>query len=174
MGATLSRINASYRARGLPTVAMRIGVNTGTMVAGSLGSADRLKYTVVGDAVVVAQRLEALEDVEHDFDTSPCRVLVSEETARQLGDAFRLEPLGPRALKGKDEPVSCSGCSARKRTLLRASERSLARRNAAPQNATTFISTEMPEFCKPPPFWSSTWRSLPPQYTAKLARSASW
>ncbi len=104
MGATLARINAGYRARALPTVAMRIGINTGTMVAGSLGSADRLKYTVVGDAVVVAQRLEAL-DVEHDFDASPCRVLVSQETARQLGDGYRLEPLGPRALKGKDEPV---------------------------------------------------------------------
>jgi len=104
MGATLARINASYRERGLPTVAMRIGINTGAVVAGSLGSADRLKYTVVGDAVVVAQRLEAL-DVEHDFDASPCRVLVSEETARHLGDAYRLESLGARALKGKDEQV---------------------------------------------------------------------
>jgi adenylate cyclase len=106
MGATLSRINAGYRERGLPTVAMRVGVNTGTVVAGSLGSAERLKYTVVGASVVVAQRLEGLEDVEHDFDTTPCRILVSEETARHLGDLFRLEPLGPRALKGRDEPVS--------------------------------------------------------------------
>lgn len=105
MGATLARINASYRERALPTVAMRIGINTGAVVAGSLGSADRLKYTVVGDAVVVAQRLEALDGVEHDFDASPCRVLVSEETARHLGDAYRLEPLGHRALKGKDEQV---------------------------------------------------------------------
>ncbi len=106
MGATLARINAGYRERGLPTVAMRIGLNTGTVVAGSLGSAERLKYTVVGAAVVVAQRLEALESVEHDFDASPCRVLLSEETARHLDDSFRLEPLGLRALKGKDEPVS--------------------------------------------------------------------
>ncbi|MGH2901242.1 MAG: adenylate/guanylate cyclase domain-containing protein, partial [Solirubrobacteraceae bacterium] len=78
MSSTLARINASYRERALPTVAMRIGINTGAVVAGSLGSADRLKYTVVGDAVVVAQRLEALDGVEHDFDASPCRVLVSE------------------------------------------------------------------------------------------------
>jgi adenylate cyclase len=106
MGATLARINAGYRERGLPTVAMRIGVNTGTVVAGSLGSAERLKYTVVGASVVVAQRLEALDDVDHDFETSPCRVLVSADTARYLDDSFRLEPLGPRALKGKDEPVS--------------------------------------------------------------------
>ncbi len=106
MSETLARINAGYRARGLPTVAMRIGVNTGAVVAGSLGSADRLKYTVVGDAVVVAQRLESLDGVEHDFDATPCRILVSDETSRRLGDAFRLEPLGPRALKGKGEPVS--------------------------------------------------------------------
>jgi adenylate cyclase len=104
MGETLTRINASYQARGLPTVAMRIGLNTGAVVAGSLGSADRLKYTVVGDAVVVAQRLESLDGIEHDFDTTPCRVLISGETARRLDDAFRLEALGERALKGKDEP----------------------------------------------------------------------
>jgi adenylate cyclase len=84
---------------------MRIGVNTGAVVAGSLGSAYRLKYTVVGDAVVVAQRLESLDGIEHDFDTTPCRVLVSGETARRLDDAFRLESLGARALKGKDEPI---------------------------------------------------------------------
>jgi adenylate cyclase len=105
MGATLERINAGYRARELPTVAMRIGINTGAVVAGSLGSADRLKYTVVGDAVVVAQRLEGLDGVAHDFDASPCRLLVSGDTARRLGDEFVLEPLGPRAVKGKDEAV---------------------------------------------------------------------
>jgi adenylate cyclase len=105
MGATLARINAGYAARELPTVAMRVGINTGPVVAGSLGSADRLKYTVVGDAVVVAQRLESLDGVAHDFDAQPCRVLVSGETARRLSDDLRLEPLGARALKGKDEPV---------------------------------------------------------------------
>jgi adenylate cyclase len=105
MSATLARINAAYAARELPTVAMRIGINTGAVVAGSLGSADRLKYTVVGDAVVVAQRLESLDGVAHDFDANPCRVLISGETARRLSDEFRLEPLGARALKGKDEPV---------------------------------------------------------------------
>jgi adenylate cyclase len=105
MAATLARINAAYAARELPTVAMRIGINTGAVVAGSLGSAERLKYTVVGDAVVVAQRLESLDGVAHDFDTHPCRVLVSGETARRLADEFRLEPLGARALKGKGEPV---------------------------------------------------------------------
>ena len=105
MGTTLARINAAYAARDLPTVAMRVGVNTGPVVAGSLGSADRLKYTVVGDAVVVAQRLESLDGVAHDFDASPCRVLISGETARHLDGGFELEALGARALKGKDEPV---------------------------------------------------------------------
>jgi adenylate cyclase len=105
MGTTLARINAAYAARDLPTVAMRVGVNTGAVVAGSLGSADRLKYTVVGDAVVVAQRLESLDGVAHDFDASPCRVLISGETARHLDGGFELEPLGARAVKGKDEPV---------------------------------------------------------------------
>ena len=106
MADSLERLNTRYRERDLPIVQLRIGIHTGTVVAGSLGSAARLKYTVVGASVVVAQRLEALEDVAHDFDTAPCRILISGETAQKLGDAFRLEPLGPRTLKGRDEPVA--------------------------------------------------------------------
>ncbi len=102
----LDELNASYRERGAPECAMRIGIDTGPVVAGSLGAADRLKYTVVGDVVVTAQRLEATDAVPHDFAAEPCRILASEATCRRLGDEFKTEPLEPVALKGRAEPVA--------------------------------------------------------------------
>ena len=84
---------------------MRIGIHTGSLVAGSLGSADRLKYTVVGDNVVTAQRLEATDVVPHDYDAHPCRILISDDTHARLGDLFQTESVGKLQLKGKAEPV---------------------------------------------------------------------
>jgi adenylate cyclase len=106
MGVALGRLNAKYRERDLPTVAMRVGIHTGPVVAGSLGSAQRLKYTVVGDVVVTAQRLESLGGVEHDFERHPCRILISEGTQSYLDQSYRCEPLGPVSLKGKGEEVA--------------------------------------------------------------------
>jgi adenylate cyclase len=106
MAATLERLNDDYRERDFPTVEMRIGIHTGLVVAGSLGSAERLKYTVIGDAVVVSKRIEGLEPLEHDFEQSPCRILISESTEQRLDDGLRREPLGPFALKGKHQKVS--------------------------------------------------------------------
>jgi adenylate cyclase len=106
MGRALEELNAEYRTRELPTVAMRIGIHTGPVVAGSLGSTeDRIKYTVVGDVVVTAQRLEALDGIDHDFGLAPCRILISGRTLALLDGTFRCEPLGFVALKGKDEAV---------------------------------------------------------------------
>jgi len=80
MVAELAKINARYEEAGLPTVALRIGIHTGRVVVGLLGSRNKGKYTVVGDAVVTAQRLESTDQVPHDFDEQPCRVLLSEQT----------------------------------------------------------------------------------------------
>jgi len=105
MARALGELNQSYRARRLPEPAMRIGIHTGPVVAGSLGSEKRLKYTVVGDVVVVAQRLEATDAVSHDFEASPTRILASEATCSLLRDAFVTAPLGEISLKGKDQPL---------------------------------------------------------------------
>ena len=102
---TLTDLNASYRERGLPECAARVGIHSGTVVATTIGVADKLKYTVVGDVVVVAQRLEGTRDVEHDFDASPCRILASKSTRERLGDHFATEPIGGLALAGLSEPV---------------------------------------------------------------------
>src|SRR5919198_4108338 len=73
---------------------LRVGINTGEVLAGAVGDA----YTVVGDTVNVAARLQAA--------ARPGTVTVGERTARATRDAVRYEPLAPLELKGRAERVS--------------------------------------------------------------------
>jgi ABC-type oligopeptide transport system substrate-binding subunit/class 3 adenylate cyclase/tetratricopeptide (TPR) repeat protein len=77
---------------------MRIGLNTGMVVVGSVGTDLHLEYLAIGDAVNLAARLQ-----------SACRpggVLLSQSTARLVEAAFSLQPLGEIEIKGKSEPVA--------------------------------------------------------------------
>jgi adenylate cyclase len=82
----------------LPIVT-RLGVNTGEVISGTVGSGNRLSYTVLGDPVNVAARLEELNK---DYGT---RLLVSGNTVDALKEAYPLVRLGNVAIRGKREPV---------------------------------------------------------------------
>jgi adenylate cyclase len=103
--AALVRLNARWLERGKPAGAMRVGICTGPAMAGSIGSRDRLKYTVAGDVVNTAARLESLDAGAHDFAARPCRILIAEPTRVRVGDAFDARMLGEFVLRGREEPV---------------------------------------------------------------------
>jgi adenylate cyclase len=80
-----------------PSLDVGIGVNSGIVVAGGLGSARHTEYTCIGDVVNVAARLCAL--------AGPGEILVGQGTAERLGSVERFEALPPVKLKGKAQPV---------------------------------------------------------------------
>ena len=77
-----------------------MGVNTGRVIAGSIGGAGRLNFSVIGDPVNVAARVEAAtREIDED-------VLITEATRRELSSAIEAEPCGEHELKGIAEPVA--------------------------------------------------------------------
>jgi len=91
----LAPLNAAWKPRGLPAIAIGIGINTGPMSVGNMGSDARFDYTVMGDAVNLGARLEPLTK-EYEVD-----ILVGEETARQAGGGFVFRELDLVRVKGR-------------------------------------------------------------------------
>ena len=88
----VAAVNGEDRAGG--DLAIGVGINSGTVIAGSVGGAGRLNFSVIGDAVNVASRVEAAtRELEDDL-------LITEETAKRLGDGFDTEDRGGHELKG--------------------------------------------------------------------------
>jgi adenylate cyclase len=96
MQARQRELNAEAEARGVPALGMGIGVNTGTVIAGTMGGGGRLQYTVIGDAVNVAARLQG--------EAAAGEVLATAATVSAAPGA-RVEPAGRRQVKGRKEPV---------------------------------------------------------------------
>jgi adenylate cyclase len=103
----MHRLNMKHLQDGLATVGMRIGIHTGLVVAGSVGTSERLKYTTVGDAVNTAARLESMDRdiVQETPGRRICRILIDEGTKRYLGNRFVLDPIGEVSVKGKEQTL---------------------------------------------------------------------
>jgi class 3 adenylate cyclase len=108
MAEDIRRLNVRWRERGLPEMSVRIGICTGSVIAGSLGGAERLKYTTVGDTVNIASRLESLnkDAAAGGFDETPCRILVAEETYRHVHGRVSADKVGEVSLKGRRQTMT--------------------------------------------------------------------
>ena len=104
MREALGRLNAGWAAQGRATVGMRIGVHTGELVAGGLGSTKRMNYTVIGDTVNIAARLESFDKTVGT--DQPCRILISEATYERIRQDYSVGMVGKVNLPGKDQPIT--------------------------------------------------------------------
>ncbi len=99
MMARLETLRADWQKRELPGVNIRIGINTGIMSVGNFGSDQRFDYTVMGDSVNLASRLEGANK------TYGTNIVISEYTKAALGKGFYCRMLDMVRVKGKDVPV---------------------------------------------------------------------
>lgn len=105
----LKEVNRGFAAEGLGEISLRIGMHTGDTIVGNLGSDRLFDFTVIGDTVNLASRLESANKFFHT------RCMASEETVKACGTEFIFRELGLIAVKGKEQPVrifEVSGCRA--------------------------------------------------------------
>ena len=93
----MTELNQEGTNRGWPDLRVGIGVNTGVVTAGNIGSPKRIDYTVIGDAVNVSARLCS--------NAVTGQILISESTVAEVDGLFQLKPLDPLQLKGKSAPL---------------------------------------------------------------------
>jgi adenylate cyclase len=100
MVAELGRLNRKWQAEGKAALDVGIGVNSGQMIAGNIGSSSIMSYTVIGDNVNLGARLESLNK---DYRT---RIIISDATRTRLKGTYEVRPLGDVVVKGKTRSVA--------------------------------------------------------------------
>jgi adenylate cyclase len=104
MTVVINQLNQDRLEHGEPPMVTGFGINTGVVIAGGLGSSDRLHYTIIGDTVNTTQRLETLTRTISD-DTCIVISQMTYNAMMELGSSFDVGPIGSYALKGKSEQV---------------------------------------------------------------------
>jgi adenylate cyclase len=104
---TFAKLTANWAEEGKPMMRMRIGVHSGFLVAGSVGGGERLEYTVIGDTVNVASRLESMDKsmMSDQFVVNRCRILISAQTKALIGDEIPMFRVGEMELHNRKLPV---------------------------------------------------------------------
>ncbi len=96
----LGELNRAWAAQGMKQLDIGIGVNSGEMIAGNIGSSSIMSYTVIGDNVNLGSRLESLNK---EYKT---RIIISDATRSRLEGQYDMRPLGDVIVKGKSRPVA--------------------------------------------------------------------
>ncbi|MFQ5354988.1 MAG: adenylate/guanylate cyclase domain-containing protein [Mariprofundaceae bacterium] len=99
MRASLASFNVDQKKQGHPVLKIGIGIHCGKMVAGSVGSQERMEFTVIGDTVNMASRIEELNK---NWDTD---ILVSEDIRGELGKEIQAETMPPTRVHGISKPI---------------------------------------------------------------------
>jgi adenylate cyclase len=97
MQESIARLNEKLIAEGRRTIGVGMGINTGDVTVGNLGSKDFLDYTVIGDAVNLACRLEQ--------NAKAGDIIITQATYAEVRDVVEVEPMEPIRVKGKSEPI---------------------------------------------------------------------
>jgi adenylate cyclase len=100
MQEVLVTLHEGWRSRNLPILRARMGLHSGMVVAGNIGSADRINYTLIGDAVNLASRLETVNKI---YGTG---IIISEDTLRLAGPGLLVRELDWIRVKGRQEHVT--------------------------------------------------------------------
>jgi adenylate cyclase len=96
----LGELNRDWAAKGMAQLDIGIGVNSGDMIAGNIGSSSIMSYTVIGDNVNLGSRLESLNK---EYKT---RIIISDATRTRLKTPYDVRPLGDVVVKGKSKAVA--------------------------------------------------------------------